>query len=207
MKSRNLDIKERCDFSSGDCSGVYITTHTIDVIDQADIIKNTVVFVKDLGESEVELSTISAQAIKCKLNKQTAEKLLKVDENARDTFDKCFDTNNKLQEQQDKLLRKYRLREIIFMIILAIVEIYSVIQMLVAFESKNAVKVITSVLLVVISAILLTSTIILRRKEKSLWFNKNIEYIKFNTLDISRKNFEEMSDKLMEMGYTIYEST
>ena len=203
---KNSDTIRDSSFDSDDCSGVYVTTRRIDLNEYNSLPKRTVVFIKDKFDDTVEFSTVSSQTVKFVLDKSTAKKWVIPSESASTSFHKCFDNNRELQDKHEGVVKSYKLKENILMAILIFTEVYSIIQMLNSFNSGNITKIITSVILVVISAALLTGTIMLRRKEKSLWFTKQIEYSKFMTDNKSRENFDIMTRELLEMGFNIYES-
>lgn len=203
---KNSDTIRDSSFDSDDCSGVYVTTRRIDLNEYNSLPKRTVVFIKDKFDDTVEFSTVSSQTVKFVLDKSTAKKWVIPSESASTSFHKCFDNNRELQDKHEGVVNGYKLKENILMAILIFTEVYSIIQMINSFNSGNITKIITSVILVVISAALLTGTIMLRRKEKSLWFTKQIEYSKFMTDNKSRENFDIMTRELLEMGFNIYES-
>lgn len=203
---KNSDTIRDSSFDSDDCSGVYVTTRRIDLNEYNSLPKRTVVFIKDKFDDTVEFSTVSSQTVKFVLDKSTAKKWVVPSESASTSFHKCFDNNRELQDKHEGVVKSYKLKENILMAILIFTEVYSIIQMINSFNSGNITKIITSVILVVISAALLTGTIMLRRKEKSLWFTKQIEYSKFMADNKSRENFDIMTRELLEMGFNIYES-
>ena len=203
---KNSDTIRDSSFDSDDCSGVYVTTRRIDLNEYNSLPKRTVVFIKDKFDDTVEFSTVSSQTVKFVLDKSTAKKWVIPSESASTSFHKCFDNNRELQDKHEGVVKSYKLKENILMAILIFTEVYSIIQMINSFNSGNITKIITSVILVVISAALLTGTIMLRRKEKSLWFTKQIEYSKFMADNKSRENFDIMTRELLEMGFNIYES-
>lgn len=203
---KNSDTTPDSSFESDDCSGVYVTTRRIDLSECNSLPKRTVVFIKDKFDDTVEFSTVSYQTTKFTLDKSIAKKWVVPSESVSTSFHKCFDDTKKLQDKHEDVVKSYKLKENILMAILIFTEVYSLVQLLNSFDSRNLTKIITSVLLVVISAALLTGTIMLRRKEKSLWFTKQIEYSKFMTDNKSRENFDIMTRELLEMGFNIYES-
>lgn len=199
-----MNTKEKEEtINESDFSGVYITQGHFDLDIGARIPKNTVVFIKDTNDGNVEVSTVSSESVKFNINKELVKPMVETDDNVSKAFDTCFQANKTAQEKHISRIKNYKVKENILMAILVFIEIISITQII----SGGIVKSVTSLILVLISAFLLTTTITLRRKSQSLWFEKPIEYSKFMTQEISRENYGNMIKTLTEMGFNIYENS